>query len=593
MKERIEIEDKYKWNLSSYCKNDEDYYTRVEKLRPYIEKIKSFEGKLDNDDMLLSCWEMLDEFYYNAGFVECYVSYRCDEDQRDSKTSEMEQKLSKILTSFGEASSYISPEIATFSLEKLENLKKNPNFSKYIPYIDDYIREKGHILSKEVENFISGMGDFLGSNSEVYRKYIDADATFADAENSKGEKLPLNSANMAQYLQSTDRKLRETAFINTHEEYGRHINFISSNYIASVKQDCFFAKKRNFPSALSKSIYREEASETVYKKLIEKVRENVDIVHDYFAIKANLLGLGDFAFYDKFAPVGKESDEAITYENAIQMVCSAVKPLGEQYVALVKRAANERWIDVYPNKGKRSGAYSCSVYDANPVVLLNFDDKKNYVSTIAHELGHALHSYYSNQSQPFQTANYVIFVAEVASTVNEMLLWRYNMKHCASKEEKIKLYDELFEMVNSTIFRQTMFSEFEALAHEMEEREDPLTKDGLCNKYFELNKYYYGDKIVLPECLKYEWARIPHFYRPFYVYKYATGLICALNLSKKIAEGDSEATAKYIEFLSSGSKYDPIKLLTIAGVNLEEDKSFDEVFAWLREILEDFKQLSI
>ena len=591
MKERIEIEDKYKWDLSNYCKNDEDFYKKIEELKTLIERIKTFEGKLENDDILLECWKTFDEFYDKIGRAECYCSYRVDEDQRNSKVNEMQQKANKALTAFGEASSYIAPEITSFSLEKLEKLKQNPKFEKYIPYIKDYIRAKGHTLSKEIENFTSGMGEFLDDNSEIFEKFNNADVKFEDVINSKQQKLPLNNANYSQYLESNDRLLRESAFKNIHKGYGENINFLTSNYTASVKKTCFFAKKRNYKSALNEAIYLEEASEGVYNKLIEKTRENIDIIHDFLYLKAKLLNINDFAIYDRAVRIGTQTDEEISFETAIDEVCKAVAPLGEEYVGLVKKSVEEKWIDVYPNNGKRSGAYSCSVYGANPVVLLNFDNKESYVSTVAHELGHAIHSYYSNKFQPFQTCNYVIFVAEVASTVNEMLLWRYNIKKAKTKEEKIKFYDDLFQTINSTIFRQTMFAEFEAMVHEMEENELPLTKDSLCEKYFELNKYYYGKDVKIPEETKYEWARIPHFFTPFYVYKYATGLICALNLSKKIAEKDKHAIEKYFKFLSSGSSEAPITLLADAGVNLEEDKTFDEVFAWMREVLNDFKEL--
>ncbi len=591
MRERNEIDNQYKWDLSQYCSSDEEYYERLENLKPYVEKIKVFEGKLENDDMLFQCWELDDEFEEECYKIMLYALCKEDEDQRDERANAMIQKIEKLTTEYNEASSYISPEISKFSKENLLALQENAKFKKFVPYIKEYIRQKEHVLSKEEENLISGMGEFLGSNKDLYRKFIDADLKFEDAVDSKGKHYPLSYSTFSEYLRSEDRELRKTAFINKHKRYGENINFLTSNYVASIKQRCFFAKKRGYKSALSASIYNEEASEKVYKKLIEKVRQNVDIVYRYFDIKAKLLGVEKFNIYDKFAPIGEEDRGKISYKKAINIIKEAVKPLGEKYISLVQKSYDEKWADVYPNEGKRSGAYSTCVYGGNPLVLLNFDEKMSYVSTIAHELGHAIHSYFSNKKQPFQTAEYVIFVAEVASTVNEMLLWRYNIKNYSDKKVKLKLYDELFEMVNSTIFRQTMFSEFEENIHVWAEQGEAITKDKLCSKYFELNKYYYGENVNLDKTLQYEWARIPHFYRAFYVYKYATGLICALNLSKKIAEGDKIAIDKYYNFLSSGSSADPITLLKWAGVDLEQDETFDEVFSWIRQMLDEWEKL--
>ncbi len=592
MTERNQIDNKFKWDLSGYCKNDEEFYARLENLKPYIENIKVFEGKLDIDDELYKCWSLNDEFEQECSKLMVYVYCKQDEDQREEKANAMSQTLDKVATMYNVAASYISPEISKFSKEKLLALQEVPKFKKYIPYLKDYIRHKDHVLSKEIENFLCGMGEFLGGNSSIFRKFVDADLKFEDAEDSNGKKYPLTTELAGQYYESGDGKLRETTFKNLYTRFRENVNFLTQNYANSIKETCFFAKKRGYSSALNESIYNEEASESVYYKLIEKVRENVDIIHKYFEIKAKLLGLEkDFHIYDKFAPIGEEDKTKISYTEAIEMVKTAVAPLGEEYVSLVQKAYDDKWIDVYQNDGKRSGAYSISVYGGNPLVLLNFDDTRSYVSTIAHELGHAIHSYYSNKNQPFQTADYVIFVAEVASNVNEMLLWRYNLKNCKDREIRNKLFDELFEQVNGSIFRQTMFAEFEAKVHEMEESGEPLTKEKLCSYYLDLNKFYHGDHIILDDEIKYEWVRIPHFYTPFYVYKYATGLICALNLSKKIAQGDKQAIEKYLNFLSSGSSENPIKLLQIAGVDLEKEETFDEVFSWLREELSSWEKM--
>jgi oligoendopeptidase F len=372
--------------------------------------------------------------------------------------------------------------------------------------------------------------------------------------------------------------------------FGKYINFLATNYINDVKANCYFAKVRSYPSVLSSALFNEEVSEKVYKTLIENVHKNLPILFDYFKIKQKELRLKDFYIYDVMADTKKKSSQKYTYDEAIELIKKAVAPLREEYVSLIQRAKDEKWIDVMPNQNKRSGAYETSIYDTHPYVLTNFEGDMDSVFTLIHELGHAMHSYFSNKNQPRAKAGYTIFLAEIASTTNEMLLVNYLLEHSNSKDEKISLLNKLFDEVKSTLFRQTMFAEFEEKVHAMQENGDSLTKDKLCDLYYGLNKTYFG-KTKLVDEIKYEWARIPHFFSAFYVYKYATGMICAINFANRILSNEKDALKDYFKFLSAGDSDTPINILKNSGCDLESSVPFDNCFEYLKNMLNQWKNI--
>lgn len=589
MKERCEIEEKYKWDLSKYCKSDEEFFQKLANMTKKLEELKSFEGKLSDDNVLFEYLEFSSRLEEELVFAD-YAYFKLCENNADRKANEMTERLSVFGTKLSTTVTAIEAEIDKFSLSKLKRLHQDPKFKLYKRYFEKTIRHKKHALSKKEELLLSRLGEFTGGFSENFDKFSDVDLKFEDIEDSTGKNFEFSHSKYSLYVSSNDRTLRENAFKRMNGKFGEFVNFVANNYISDVKEDCVFAKIRKYKSALSAAIYAEEASEDVYNMLIKKVRENVDLQARYFEIKRKMLGLEKFAIYDTFAPVLKKFDIRYTYEEAIELIKKAVAVLGEEYVELVERAKNERWIDVFPNKNKDSGAFSSGSKGATPVVLMNFEGNLDSVFTLAHELGHAMHTYLSDKHQPIQTSQYVIFVAEVASNVNEMLLLHYLLKNAKTDEEKIVYYDHFLVQMRSSIFRQTMFAEFEQFTHETYEKEEPLSADLLCEKYEELNNFYHGKNVEQIDEMKYEWARIPHFYRSFYVYKYATGLICAIKISNALLT-EKGYEKKYLKFLSSGGSQDPISLLKIVDCDLTKEETFDEAFAVCEDYINKWEKI--
>ena len=590
MKQRKDIEEKYKWDLTKFYANDDEFFKSLKKFSGYKDEIAKFEGKLFDDETLLKCLEFETKVSKEAERLGVYASVKLSEDVRDSKINELNEMLETVFTEYSMASSFVSVEMSSFTEKRLKALMEDKRFSDHEKTLYHILRDKKHVLSKKEEKLLSGMS-FLGGFSENFDKFDDGDLKFKKVKNSHGKEYELTHSTYRILSESKDETLRKNTFKEFNGAYGRNINFLSANYISDVKADCYFAKARGYKSALSASIFHEQASEKVYKMLINQVHKNIDVFYDYMEIKRKMLNQKTISISDCFAHVVKPATKSYSYEQAIELIKQAVSPLGKEYQCLIQRAKDERWIDVFPSEGKDSGAYSTHAYGVTPLVLMNFKGDLDSVFTLAHELGHAMHSYFSMNNQKYETADYVIFVAEVASTTNEMLLLRHLLKNAKTTNEKLFLFDKLFSEVKSTIFRQTMFSEFEEKVHAMHEENEPLSKDKLCNLYLDLNKFYFGKKVKIWDEVKYEWARIPHFFRPFYVYKYGTGLICALNFSEKLFENEKGAREKYFGFLSAGSSSSPIKILQDAGCNLEEQKSFEFVFDFLREVLKEWKAI--
>ena len=591
MKKREEIEEKYKWDLSEYSKSLQSCEEEINSVEKRFEDIAKFENKLNNDKDIYECLTLESKISEDLSRLYVYSSLKVKENAKDSKAVELSEKVSSVCVKFSTITSFISVEIGELSKEKLTELENNLNYPQFRTYFKSILRQKAHILSKKEEKLLSQMGDFTGGFSDVFDMFDNADVKFQDALDSKGQPHKLTHATYSLLVESSDRELRKNAIINMNKAYGEYNNTLATNYINDIKVGCYFAKIRNYTSALSASIYNEEASEDVYKTLIEGVNNNLDVFHKYFEIKRKQLKQKTFAIYDIYAKTCEDFDINVTYEEALELVKKACAPLGEDYLNLLDKAKNERWIDVYENEGKDSGAFSWGAYGVHPVVLTNFVSNCNSLFTLAHELGHCMHTYYSNENQPYEDAGYTIFVAEVASNVNEMLMLLYLSNKAKTNKEKIYYYDYLLSMFRGSVFRQTMFSEFEYFAHDTYEKTSALSKDILNNYYLELNKRYFGEKVEILDEIKYEWSRIPHFYSSFYVYKYATGLISAMVIARNIYSGKENAKENYLKFLSSGSSLPPIELLKIAGVNLEDKSTFDEAFNFINSILDDWNKI--
>ncbi len=589
MKTRNEIDDKFKWDLSCFGVTEENFKDKCDEVQKFMEKLYALKGKLDSDDGLLKCLKLQEELSVLLDPISMFVHLKSCEDLSLSKYDEMADKLQKIMIEYNQKALFIDQKFKKLSISKINELLKDKRFNSWRIYLENLKDEKKHQLADAVDKFLAG-ADFLGANDGIMEKLSDVDMTFDDVEDEKGKKHELNQAVSSTYLESGDRCLRKNTLKTLHGTYGKFINTLSANYINSVKEDCFFAKEYKYKSAMSRSMQLEKVDERVYPLLIENVRKALPILFDFFELKRQKLDLKDFWNYDTYANITKESKKKYTYEQAVELIKKAVAPLGEEYVSLIQRAKDENWIDVFPNKNKRSGAFETAIYGYHPFVLTNFNFGLEDVFTLAHELGHAMHSYYSDKNQDREKSGYTIFVAEVASTTNEMLLLNYLLSQAKTTQEKGELYNKLFDSVKSTIFRQTMFAEFEERVHAIHEKGDSLSKDRLCEVYYNLNKDYFGKKVKLLDEVKYEWARIPHFFSAFYVYKYAIGLICALNFASRLSAGEKGEREKYIgKFLSAGCSKKPVEILKDAGCDLLDDKTYSQTFEFLREKLEEWK----
>lgn len=590
MKTRNQINDNFKWDLSPLCSSDEDFYKGLEKVNGYIKKFKNFENKLNNKETILKFFKLDEEFNDLIEPLYMYVHLKHDEILSDRKRNEMSEKISHILSELSVETSFVTTELHELPDEIIDDILQDRRFKDYDRMFENIKKEKIHMLSKEEEKLLAGM-NFLGGFSSNMRNLSDVDITFEKVKDSKGKDLELNHSNYSVYLRSKDRELRKNTMTVLNGTYGKFINTLANNYINEVKQNCYFAKVRKYKSALDEALQDEEVSKKVYDTLIQSVNKNLDVLFDYFKLKKKILGLDNFYIYDCMAEIDKNKGKKYSYDQAIEIIMEAVAPLGSEYVNLIKQAKDNRWIDVYPNKDKRSGAYESGIYGYHPYVLTNFEGDLDSVFTLAHELGHAMHTHFSNNNQPRTKASYTIFLAEIASTTNEILLINYFLKRSNSKNEKLYLLNKLFDEVKGTIFRQTMFAEFEEHVHSSYEKAEALTKDGLCEYYYNLNKKYFGSVKLIKE-IQYEWARIPHFFTAFYVYKYATGMICAITFVNKILEKGEEAVRDYYKFLTAGASDTPINILKKANCNLEDEKTFDECFAYLKNLIKEWKKLT-
>ena len=589
MKERKDIEEKYKWDLSSYYFSEKEFENDYNYVLNNFEKIKLFENKLNNEKDIFDCLDFEKTISKKLSKLYVYSSLITKEDATVSASDERLEKIVALSVKVSASSSFVSVELAELDDNFLLSLLNNPRAKNYDLLIKDIIKCKKHTLSKKEENLLSLMGEFSDGFSDVFDKFDNADITFEDCVDSKGNKYPLNMATYGIYMESEDRELRKNAIKNINGAFGKFHHTIGTNYINHVKKDCFYSKIRNFNSCLESALFSEDVSKDVYDNLVESVNKNLSGIHQYYDLKRQQLNLDKIALYDMSAPTSSSYNLKLDYEDAYELVKTICAPLGEEYVSVLQRAFNERWIDVFANKGKDNGAFSWGCYGENPVVLLNYEKTTNDIFTIAHEMGHAMHTYYSNNNQPYEKAGYEIFVAEVASTVNEMLMVRYQIQNAKSDEEKIYYYDYFLKMFRTTIMRQTMFAEFEKYAHEQHEKGVSLTIELLNNYYYELNKRYFGENVELVDEIKYEWLRIPHFYNSFYVYKYATGLISAVIISEKIFNNELKAKDNYINFLKSGGSQDPVSLLKIAGVDLTKVETFDYAFNVMNKYINEFK----
>lgn len=590
MKLREEIEEKYKWNLDEYFKSETQWQKLYENVKNNYKNVLKFENKLNTKENIYLCLEEENKISYNLGLLSVYASLKVKENSTNASSQNLLNKIEKLCVEIETAYAFISVELNELNDEFLLELSNDKQFKNYNLFFKDIIKNKKHMLSKAEEILLSKTDEFSGEFSSIFDKIDTADITFEDIKDSNGNVYQMNNSVYHKYIISKDRTLRQNAYKSMNGGYGKLNHTLSQVYMGNVKSDAFYSSIRKFNSSLEASLYAEDVDKSIYDTLINCVNNNLKVFHKYFDIKRNLLNLEKIAVYD--ISVGTiENEKQYSYQEAYDIVLKATSVLGKDYIDTLNQAKKERWIDVYPNKGKDTGAFSWGFYSKHPVVLLNFENTINDVFTLGHELGHSMHTYYSNKNQVIQKAGYEIFVAEVASTVNEMLILNYFLNNAKTKEEKIYYYDYLFRMFYSTIFRQTLFAEFEEYVHFAYQNDQDTTPEALNNYYYNLNKKYFGENLELVEETKYEWSRIPHFYSSFYVYKYATGLISAFYIANQIYSGNKNTLAGYKEFLTLGSTKKPVDLLKTAGVNLDDKNTFDYVFSQIDKLLDDWQKL--
>lgn len=588
---RSDIDSQFKWKLEDMFASDELWFEELDRLKQNKDLLVKYKGKLNNPTDILACLKDDDKLSNAISKLYVYARMRQDEDVSVSKYQEMTDMIENLSVEISSICSFVRVELTANSREFLLKLADSEEFRDYDYSLKEIARNKERCLSEKEEKLLAESGSFAGLFHDAFTMLDNADIDFPPFINSSGEEVKLSHGLYSVYMQSDDREDRRKAFESMFTAYKNNINTISVLYAGNVKKDIFYAKARGYDSCLQKAMNEENVNPVVYEKLVKCINDNLPSLHDYLDYRTKCLGYNDLHMYDLHTAIVEQGAINADYEEAKKIVLEALKPLGEEYAGLLNKAFSEGWIDVYENKGKKSGAYSWGCYDTHPYVLLNFNGTVHDIFTIAHELGHAMHTYYSNSSLPFSKADYEIFVAEVASTVNETLLLR-DLLSKSSNQEKKYLLSYLLDMFRTTVFRQTQFAEFEAKAHDMADKGISLTPQSLNELYMELNKKYYGARtMVNDELIQYEWARIPHFYRSFYVYKYSTGLISAVCIADDILTGGEQAVNKYKQFLRSGGSMSPVEILKLAGVDLTTDEPYQKAMRIFDQTLQELKSL--
>lgn len=587
--ERSKVDEKFKWSISDLFKSDDEWQKAYDKVENSLTLFDKYRDKLTAEN-LADCLKLRDEIMLLAEQVCVYAGLRANEDSTNSFYQELDSRSERLITVLGAAAAFIEPAILAIPEQELKN-KMNSDLKLYGHYIEDILRSREHILSADKEELLAQVYEIGSAPSNIFYMLNNADIEFPDVVDSKGEKHSLTHGTYVTYLESGDRDLRKSAFDSVYDTYYRQKNTLAAIYSASVKKDVFNAKARNYGSALEAALSANNIPVEVYTKLVETVNKYLPLMHRYIKLRKKVLGLNDLDMYDIYTPIVEDINTHKSYEEAKITVLEAVKPMGEEYCRKLESALNEeKWVDIYENKGKRSGAYSWGAYGCHPFVSLNYNDTVDSMFTLAHEMGHAMHSHYTWSTQPYVYGDYTIFVAEVASTVNESLLMEHLLKNTTDVNERKYLLNYFMEQFRGTLFRQTMFAEFELVTHSKVEKGEPLTFENLCEIYGELNKKYYGEEINSSnEKISWEWARIPHFYTAFYVYQYATGYSAAITLSRKIL--NENGAKDYIDFLKGGSSKYSIDLLKGAGVDMTSPEPVENAMKVFESLLDEFEKL--
>ena len=591
-KKREEISDEFKWAIEDLYANDELWEVDFKKVGELAEKLKGFQGTLgESCEQLSQYMETYVEMSKLFEKVYVYANQKLHENTGNPAYQALSGRAQSLGVLTGESTAFFEPEILAIPTDKFQEYMKEESLQKYSHYFEEICRQKEHILSPELEELLAQAGEVCEGASDIFSMFNNADLKFEEVKDEKGNLRMLTHGTYIALLEDEDREVRRQAFEHLYHKYEEYKNSLAAIYQTSVKADVFQAKARKYNSAREMALDGSIIPVSVYDKLIESVYKHLPAMYKYVDIRKKALGLEELHMYDLYVPMVGNVDMKKTFEEAKEIVKEGLAPMGEEYVALLQKGFEEKWIDIYENEGKRSGAYSWGAYGTHPYVLLNYNGTLNHVFTLAHEMGHALHSYYSDGNQDYIYAGYKIFVAEVASTVNESLLIHHLIAKAKDKKEKAYLINHFLEQFRGTLYRQTMFAEFEWKAHEMVEGQESLTPESLCDLYYELNQKYFGEGIVIDKEIAMEWSRIPHFYNAFYVYQYATGFSAAIAISKGILAGDEKVKEGYFKFLKSGSSMYPIDLLKLCNVDMTTTKPVEDALKVFEELLDEFEML--
>lgn len=593
VKDRKDIDVKDTWNLESiYANNElwEEDYAALEKDAAEFAKLK---GAIEADVSKIPA--VLDAYYglhRRLSKLSVYARMRFDQDTTDSTYQTMSAKIGSLGVKIGAASAFVEPEILSYSKEQLEAAEKESERTAYYGRkIEEMLRGQEHTLDAEKEELLAAAGDMAEAPDDIFSVLMNADMKYPDIVLEDGTHLPLTNSTYISYMESPDRAVREGAFKTLYGQIASLKNTFAAIYRGNLKQAKFYAQSRKYSSARAMYLADSNVPESVYDNLLSAVHEALPMMYRYVAVRKKVLGVDKLHMYDVYTPIVAAQNQTYEFEQAKQMVLEALKPMGEDYLSHAREGLENRWIDIYPNKGKKGGAYSWGCYDSQPFILLNYTKNLDSVFTLIHEMGHSIHSYYSITAQDYAYSDYKIFVAEVASTCNECLLMHDLLEKTTDKEQRKYLLNHYLDSFKGTLFRQTMFAEFEKTAHDYCAQGKPLTAEALSQMYLELNQKYFGPDMEKDEEIAYEWMRIPHFYTPFYVYQYATGYSAAVALSAKILKEGKPAVDAYMSFLKGGESKDPIDLLKMAGVDMTTEKPVSDALALFGELVAELEAL--
>ena len=584
------INENYKWDLTKIYGSIQDFRDDINLVKEKIKEFAKFKDIKYDENSLYEVIELAMNTSRIIEKLEVYTSLLCDEDTRINKNQELKEEINNLYSEYIKASYFVDVDILKLDYADIQKFyEKNNKLREYEIYLKEMFRYKDHTLSDKEEKILADLTKALGNNYDTYELLKDSDLEFPNFK-VEDKEYSLDGSKYSLYIEDDNREIRKAAFLDLYGVYKQYKNVFANLISSNVKEEEALAKIKKYDNAIEASMYRDELDIKVHDNLVSVIRDKMDVLHHYYALKKKVLKLDELHLYDVYANLVNNDSFKYPFDKAKETVIKALSVLGEEYINTLKQGIGDRWIDVYPNKGKRTGGYSSGSYDTNPYILLNYQDKYDDMSTLAHELGHSMHSYYTRKNNPYQYGHYAIFVAEVASTVNELLLAKYVINNSNDKNEKLFILNRMMELFRATIYRQTMFSEFERKIYHKIGNDEPLTADILSDIYYDLNKDYFGEDVVIDDEIRYEWERIPHFYYNFYVYKYATGLSAAASIVTRLLDGRLNPQ-DYLAFLKCGKSKSPLDSLKLAGVDLTDKRIIEDAIKMFSSIINDFEKL--